>query len=702
MDVGMSQLAIGALMRNAFAAMHRLAVRMPAPALRPFTEFAFERASLPILVLAADSRVLHANQVARGLLSVNAADLRDRTVCDIGAQISHAEWTQWWGELKSTGMTQAEVTVRCPDGGLRPVEVEARLWDHEGRACAVVYLRDLSDRKRAQRVAAESESRFRAIFEQAAVGMAQFANDGSVLRVNRRACEILGYSSDELLGTNMLALTPAEDHQVERQALEALVAGDVPSYTRERQLLHRHGEKIWLNISVAFVRSDSEPYFIASIEDIHARKSAEMRAERLATRDTLTDLPNRVLLLDRLDRSLSRARFKEHTLAILHVDLDRFQKVTDTFGHAIGDLLLLQVAQRLQGVLRPQDTLARPSGDEFILLAQDLAGADDAARIAKTLLAAIDEPFHVQGQEIPLSASVGIALFPQDGWERDALMRNADIALSHAKRANASAFEFFNPAMTEAAHKRLRMETALRHAIERGELQLHYQPQVDVASGVIVGYEALARWQHPELGTVPPNVFIPIAEETGLIIPIGEWVLDTACRQAAAWHLEGRPDLRMAINVSVRQFADRCFPDRLQQIVRDSGVNSARLELEITESLVMQDMRVLVLAFDAVKSLGMSLAVDDFGTGHSNLQCLRRLPIDCVKIDRSFVRDLHLRQDDQSLVRAIIAMAHGLGLSVVAEGVEDARQLEFLRTVGCDQAQGYLFGKPQPAQLTGS
>ncbi|MDE3018598.1 MAG: EAL domain-containing protein [Nitrospirota bacterium] len=460
---------------------------------------------------------------------------------------------------------------------------------------------------------------------------------------------------------------------------------------------------------------------VGTIQDITERKRAQEHLDFLAYYDSLTGLPNRLLYRDRLAQAVADAQRQGHLAATLLLDLDRFKLINDTLGHQQGDRLLQEVSDRLKSCVRTSDSVGRPQedhaplagvwergsslarlgGDEFTILLNRIAGAPDAAKVARRILASLAKPFHLDGQEVFISASIGIALFPLDGESADQLLKNADTATYHAKQSGRSNYQFYSQSMNASAGERLAIENRLHKALEREEFLLHYQPLVALDTGRIIGAEALVRWQHPELGLVSPMQFIPIAEETGLIIPLGEWVLQRACAQTRVWHEMGLGGLRVAVNLSARQFQRQNLLHVVTRILLATDLNPRCLDLELTESMIMQDGESSMATLRELRALGVHLSMDDFGTGYSSLSYLRRLPLDTLKIDRSFVKDCTVNQEDATIIKAIIAMSHSLKLQVLAEGIETEEQMAFLRTAGCDEAQGYLFSRPMPAeQLT--
>lgn len=426
---------------------------------------------------------------------------------------------------------------------------------------------------------------------------------------------------------------------------------------------------------------------------------AEKRVNHLAYHDPLTDLPNRQRFADQLEHSTDVARRRGQPLALLFLDLDRFKLINDSLGHGAGDLLLQSVAQRLIACVRKGDVVGRLGGDEFTLIVEGVASAQEAALIAQKVLVVLAEPFMLDSREVFVTASIGIALYPFDGADHGTLLKNADVAMYRAKEHGRNNYQFYTAEMSARAMERLALENDLRRALERNEFLLHYQPQVHLASGDIIGLEALIRWHHPELGLVPPADFISPAEETGLIVPIGEWVLFSACQQARAWQDAGHREVRVAVNLSGRQLKQRDLVDTVRGVLSDTGLEPKWLELELTESSIMQNDKLTRSTLWELHDMGVRLSIDDFGTGYSSLSYLKRFPIDTLKIDRSFVRDITTDPDDAAIATAIIAMAHNLKLEVVAEGVETAEQRQFLQDRGCDSIQGYLISRPVPAAV---
>ena len=458
-----------------------------------------------------------------------------------------------------------------------------------------------------------------------------------------------------------------------------------------------------LNASYLTGALQTEDKICATLRDVTERKQAEAKIEHLAFYDALTELPNRRLLLDRLEQHISRARRYGHFGAMLFLDLDRFKNINDSLGHPIGDALLQEVAKRLIHDLRTADTVSRLGGDEFVMLLSDLGNDEgNAAAIAQqkaeNIKLKLAEKYFVDGHELHITPSIGVAMFPsgKNGQETgDDILRYADTAMYKAKDDGRDTIRFFLPSMQAAADSRLAVEKELRYALERSELRLFFQPQVN-DQGEILGAETLARWQHPEKGFISPATFIPIAEATGLILPIGEWVLKTACEHLKAWSDEGLDIHHLAVNVSPRQFRQPNFVDQVKKILQQTGANPQQLGLELTEGMVIDNILDTIAKMEALKKLGIELSIDDFGTGYSSLAYLQKMPLDILKIDQSFIRDIETDKNDAAIVDTIISMANHLGLKVIAEGVETRLELEFLQAKGCPLYQGYLFSKPVP------
>jgi len=444
--------------------------------------------------------------------------------------------------------------------------------------------------------------------------------------------------------------------------------------------------------------ADNVSFALENFDRADEKTKADERIEYLASHDSLTGLPNREMFNELLRHAIEVACRHQRRFAMLFIDLDRFKVINDSLGHDAGDILLTEIGNRLRETLRSSDVVARLGGDEFVVILEETAEREDVERIAHNLLSVLGEPMQLSGHECHTTASIGIAMYPSDGSDVQTLIKNADMAMYFAKEDGKNGFRFFTKDTRTQSIERLTLETALRRALDRNQFALHYQPKVDMATGQITGVEALLRWTHPELGVLPPMQFIPLAEETGLIVPIGRWVLKEACAQNMAWQRRGLRRISMAVNLSPRQFVDQHLLQDIDEALAASGMSPVLLQLEVTESMVMRNVSRAVKVLDAIQSRGIRLAIDDFGTGYSSMSLMKQFPIDTIKIDRSFVRDLPKDSEDQAIAQAIISMGKALGMTVVAEGVETTEQETFLRDHACDEMQGYLFSKPVPPQ----
>lgn len=546
------------------------------------------------------------------------------------------------------------------------------------------------------------EERIRLLLDSTAAGIYGVDNLGNCTFSNAACAQMLGYrDADELLAKDMHALVhhthpDGSPYPVESCHMCQVLLDHKGTHVEDEVLWRKDGTSFPADYWCYPIRKNGQVVgSVTTFIDITERKQVE---QRLHYYDGLTNLPNRNLLMDRLEQSLARVRWHDRVLAVLFLDLDRFKVINDTLGHDAGNKLLRATTERLSECVRDGDTVARLDGNEFAILLTDVAQANDISPLAQTILDAFAHPFDLEGHQVFVTASMGISLYPDDAEDVVSLLKNADIAMHRAKEQGGNNYRFYTADMNTRAVERLTLETALRGALERNEFLLHYQPQIALNSGCIIGIEALLRWQHPDLGLVPPLKFIALLEEIGLIVPIGKWVLQTACQQVRAWRDAGILTPRIAVNLSARQFADSRLMVDIRQLCNEASLDPHLLELEITESVIMKQGGSAMETLRQLHEMGIRLAVDDFGTGYSSLAYLKRFPIHTLKIDRSFVKDVTVDTDDATIVSAIISLAHALDLEVVAEGVETSDQLQFLRSRGSDAAQGYLFSKPLPAE----
>ena len=556
--------------------------------------------------------------------------------------------------------------------------------------------KDISEYIHAEAAVRASEEHLRAIIETSPECITLVGADGLIEMNAAGLAMIEAGSLDQVAGKPVYNLVLPEHHEAFRDHTQSVLQGNKDILVFEIQGLK--GTRRWLEThAVPMTTRSGETVVLGITRDITERRRAEEQLSYLAHHDELTGLPNRTLFNDRLNQAMIEAERHERLVGVVFLDLDRFKDVNDTLGHEAGDLLLKGVAERLLGAVRRGDTVARLSGDEFTLVLADMAHADDAARVAQKVLDAFAQPFHIAGRDLFMNVSLGLTLFPSDTRETQALLRYADIAMYRAKEAGRNNYQFYAAEMTTKAVERVGMENDLRQALKRGEFVLHYQPIVSCSEGRIIGVEALVRWQSPDHGLVPPLQFIPLAEETGLIVPLGEWVLHAACAQLRQWKAAGFPELRMAVNLSVRQFRQKGLARVIAQALTAADIAPRQLELEITESVLAHGKEAEALLHE-VSATGVRFSIDDFGTGYSSLSYLKRFPIDTLKIDQSFVRDIPGDANDSAIAMAIIVMAHSLDIGVTAEGVETAEQRLFMKRHGCNAMQGYFFSKPLPAE----
>jgi len=588
-----------------------------------------------------------------------------------------------------------ETVLLAKDGTSVPVEITATLTTWLGEPAGLVFLHDIRERIRS-----ETEMRkLSSAIAQTADAVMITDRQGNIEYVNPAFETMTGYSRADVLGARSNILKSGRQGETFYQRMwSTILAGepfsDVLVNRRKDGSLY-YEEKTITPLKDAY---GTITHFVSTGRDITERMQTQEQLQYLAQHDALTELPNRVLLLDRLKQGLARARWHRRLVAVLFVDLDRFKTINDTLGHEVGDRLLQQLAERFRRSVREGDTVARFGGDEFVILLDDVANESDIAAIAKKVLETLAPPFEIDDQRLYITASIGISLYPNDGEDSGTLLKHADIAMYRAKELGKNTYQFFAADMSARAFERLSLETRLRHALDRGEFMLVYQPQVDVVSGRVVGVEALLRWQHPDFGLVLPGDFIASLEETGLIVPVGNWVMSTACMQLHDWRAAGHTDLQMAVNLSPRQLQSDGFTAWIKHALSAHDIPPGQLELEITENVLLRQAGLAHDALEGLRMLGVRLAIDDFGTGYSSLAYLQRFSIDTLKIDRSFVHDIPDDPDDSAITTAIAALARSLQLEMVAEGVETEAQREFLQSLGCTTMQGHLFSRPLPAE----
>ncbi len=598
-----------------------------------------------------------------------------------------------------------EYRLRCKGGEYKWVLDRGQaLWDKKGTVTRMVgSCTDINDRKQAEANLRSSEERFRAIVEQAAVGISQLDRDGYYVKVNEKFCSLLGYHESELLGKNYRDITYSEDLDDNMDFSQQLWQGEIPSFSMEKRYVRKDKGLQWTNVTVSLVSPSNQEaaYTIAIVEDISARKEAEEKLTYTAFYDTLTELPNRNLFIDRLQGTLRKSqRHLNRLYSVLYIDLDRFKVVNDSLGHHAGDDLLVQIGRRLLGCVRGNDMVARLGGDEFAILLDDVESVDDATNIADRIQDRLRHPFRIQNHDFYTSASIGIALSieptsqcPYHRWE--SWMRDADIAMYAAKRKGKACYQVFDASMHQATLTQLHIENDLRQAIAHGELDLYFQPIVCLQDLTLKGFEALVRWNHPQRGWVSPSDFVAVAEETDLILQLGQWVLETACQKIRVWHDVGwmKPGMTVNVNISGRQFTQPKLVERIHTTVLEGGVDPAHLRIEVTETAITENLESVIDRLARLQTLGIQSCIDDFGTGYSSLSRLQSFPIHALKVDQSFVQRMG-DEEGIAIVRTILNLARGLRMSTVAEGIETLDQLTRLKGLGCDFGQGYLFSRP--------
>ncbi|MDD5248015.1 MAG: EAL domain-containing protein [Rhodocyclaceae bacterium] len=654
-----------------------------------------DRINESIITLDLDGYITGWNHGAERLFGYAAAEVIGRHILFLYADPEDDD-ASFQDVFLEHGGREMEVRRRRKSGEIFWASLQLSLVrDVEGDPTGVIgYLSDITER-----IASQEALRLHArIFEHSDEGILITDAEERIVSVNRAFSRITGYTAEEATGQTPRLLRsgqhgPSFYEEVWRRIeVEGRWQGEIQDQRKDGEIY-----PTWVSISAVRNVEGMITHYFSIFSDITERKRAEERIHYLAYYDALTELPNRALFFKLVDQALIEARRNRQHGALLFIDLNRFKPINDTLGHSVGDRLLQQIGQRLRETLRTEDVVARLGGDEFVVALFDIARRDHAGIVAQKLLAALDPVFVIDNHELTVGAAIGISVYPQDGFDTETLLRLADIAMYRAKQTDEDGYAFYSHEMNQRALDRLKIENGLRHAIARNELLLHYQPKVDIASGRIVGAEALVRWRHPERGMVAPGDFVPVAEETGLIVQVSAWVLEAAVRQARAWQQAGLAPIKMAINLSARDFSS-ALPERVDRVLLAHGLAPEWLELEITESMLMHSTERVIDMMDDLAQRGVTLSLDDFGTGYSSLSYLKRFPINTLKIDRSFVVNIPGDVSDCAIAGAIASMAKQLGHKVIAEGVETVQQLSFLKRLGCDEFQGYLFSPPVAAE----
>jgi diguanylate cyclase (GGDEF)-like protein/PAS domain S-box-containing protein len=602
-----------------------------------------------------------------------------------------------------------EIEIISRDGKTVPVEINASRIEFEGKLADMAIVRDITERKRAEKALRESEEKYSSFFQHSNDAIFLHDLDGTILDVNEKVLDQFQYTKSEILLMKVGDLHTDDALPVSKRAFERVVEKGFLNF--EIDFRKKNGEIFPAEVSSSLFKIGGREVIQGIVRDVTDRKRAVEQIAFMAYHDPLTNLPNRHLLKDRLQQTLAASKQYNRMLAVLFLDLDNFKRINDTLGHDEGDKLLKSVADRIQGYIRNSDsiarleagqgetTVARLGGDEFTIVLTEIKHINDAAKVAQRILDLFHEPFEIESHELFITTSIGISVCPDDGDTVDTLLKHADTATYHAKNQGRNNYQFYRESMNITTVERLDLENKLRRALDKKEFVLHYQPQLDTKTQKITAVEALIRWRHPDKGMMLPMTFIPAAEETGLIIPIGEWILHTACNQNKAWQKAGLPPIRVTVNISSVQFSQKNFVQMVAGVLKESGLEPKYLELELTETILMQTTDTAITTLKALKSLGIRLSIDDFGTGYCSLNYLKRFPIDTLKIDQSFIRDLNINQEDKAIIHAIIALGHSLNLHVIAEGVETEQQLQYLSEKESDAVQGFLFSRPLPHGL---
>lgn len=571
------------------------------------------------------------------------------------------------------------------------------MLDYNGQVSGIFGIfHNITERKKRELALIESESRFSTVFNRnpIAIGISNYASE-KFIDVNEAYLQLSGYERNEVIGHTAIELNLwVYPEEKARMYMSQSLSEHGQIQNQEFLFRTKNGEIGDVLLSAELINIGGEQCVLHILTDITEKNKAQREIDYLSHYDALTGLPNRLLVRDRVKQAIAAAKRDKHKIALLFIDLDNFKSINDSLGHASGDALLEVISHRLRESIRGTDTISRFGGDEFLVVLSHITASDAVVAVCSKILEDITQPARIDGYELSTSCSIGVTVYPDDGDDFDSLLRKADSAMYYAKDAKGNTYRFFDSKMNADAIEQVELRHGLRIALERNEFVLHYQPQIDLSSGAVIGAEALIRWQHPELGLLPPGKFITLAEDSGLIVPIGEWALREACRQAMAWRKQGLPDLVMAVNISAIQFRRGNLDETVFAALRDSGLDPQFLELELTESILIDDTENVLQTVKRLKTLGVKLSLDDFGTGYSSLSYLKRFAVDKVKIDQSFIRDMDKNPSDAAIVRAIIQMSKSLGLRTIAEGIEEEHLIKYLQIYHCDEAQGYYYSRP--------
>ena len=664
-----------------------------------------EESTQGISVADLEGNYIYVNPAFCQMMGYSEQELLQLTVFDMKApKQDHSSFDK----TKNSKEKQAvQVNLQRKDGSIFPSEVIGKKINYKGELCVLGTVQDISDRIATHQALAESEYRYHSAMQVANDGIWDWNIKTGVVRFDERYYTMAGYEKNGFAYTleEWQKRVHPDDLHITNKAMQQYLDGKANSYDVEFRFLRKDQTYMWIRSRGKVIERDEEnnpKRFIGTHSDISVQKQHEEKILHQAHFDSLTYLPNRFLSLDRLKHSCQEANRKNELVALLFLDLDDFKKINDTLGHETGDLLLIEAANRLRSVVRSVDTVGRLGGDEFVIILGSLSSVEEAHPIIENLLNQFREMFIIRGRELMLTASVGVAVFPNDANDASELLRNADSAMYDAKACGRNTFSYYTAQMNQCAQRRLAIEEQIHGALNRQEFSVFYQAKTDLASGEIMGAEALLRWHNPVLGNVPPDEFISIAEQTGNIIQLGQFVLKQALSQTALWHKQFDGDFQIAINLSPRQFRDHMLVKFIEDSLKATGVAADKLELEITEGVLLSGHNYVEAMLTNITNLGVKLAMDDFGTGYSSLSYLRSYPFDVLKIDRSFINEITNSDKDKALINAVVSMSHALNLRVVAEGIETDEQCNYLRKLGCDYGQGYLFSKPITADAMSS
>ena len=651
---------------------------------------AVEKSSSSFYRIAPDGMVLYVNNHACESLGYSRDEMIGRYVWEFDPDFPPEAWPSMWEGLKKTGVVYIESRHQRKDGTIFPIEVTGNYISANEEEYSFVFVQDITERKRIE----EQLMLAHTTINKSKNAFYWLNPEGQVQYVNDFACQSLGYSREELIGMHIWDFDPDFPREAWLPSwVELKEKGTINLESRHKR---KDGTIFPIEVTGNYIVSNGVEHSFVFVQDISERQQADESIQHLAYFDALTGLPNRTLLHDRMEQLLAWAARDQKEFSVLFLDLDRFKYINDSMGHTVGDKLLQSVANRLKLCVRDADTVSRIGGDEFIILLRD-TDAVGAARVAHNILKSLEVTYDIDNLQIFTHASIGISTYPANAQDVEKLIKYADIAMYRAKEEGRNNFQFFAAEMNLRSDLLFSIEKDLRLALEQDEFSLHYQPQANLVTGKVCGAEALLRWKHSKKGFISPAEFIPVAEETGQIVPIGEWVLRTACKQLAEWRRQGMAIFPLAVNLSIRQLRQPELALIIAGIIKETGLQPGDLELEITEGIMMNYVQSAMAFLQQMNKLGVQLSIDDFGTGFSSLSYLKKLPVDKLKIDQSFVRDIELDESDDAIVRSIIGLGHQFRLKVIAEGVETKEQLAFLRASGCDEIQGYYFSRPIPA-----